>query len=59
MDESDDEYQEPVRNPDGTITVPSTLVSGDITGDGVVTLSVGDPGYDSWDHWIRNFGDRK
>ncbi len=50
----------PIKNPDGTITVPAPAYSPDglTEGDGQATLSPGDPMYDSWSEWIESAGNR-
>lgn len=46
------------RTPDGKIIAPATFVKdsddgGQAWAEGQVTLSPGDPGYDTWDEWLK------
>lgn len=43
----------PVRNADGTLTVPMPGYGDGIEGDGSVTIGPEHPMYESWAEWIR------
>jgi hypothetical protein len=41
------------RLPDGKILAPFTITSGGTHGEGMTELAPGDPGYDTWDTWLK------